>query len=761
MRINKKQIIFQFILFPFIFSHPIDYENKEKEKPLIPFKQLKSRFLNLQQVNYNGGEELSSFRTDEPINQHDNHLERINILKNFQNKFSSIYKYSKKQKIDESNKKKQKPKQIIPEYIPDHYIVIFKKNVGDLFITQHIDRINSMLKINQYNDNDQNHNDYVIKHIYNINGFRGYYGKFDENTLKLINDSSEVLTIEKDQKIKIQDLNVQNNAPWNLSRISRRQLIENEINKDKYLYQNSSGKDVTVYVIDTGINIHHVEFGGRAILGGNYSEEIENDDLNGHGTHVAGIIGGSIYGVAKKVNLVSVKVVNKNGEGSLSSVIQGIEFAINDHIKRKKSNTSSYPVRSIINSSLGGPLSVAMNRAIDTAVHYGINVVAAAGNENEDACHSSPASSTNAITVAATNSNDEMATYSNHGNCVNVFAPGEKIESAWIGSTNNLINVQSGTSMACPHVSGVVALLLDTKEYANYTPEKIKELIEKISTKNLVKKIPIWSSTPNRLIYSKPPVKGTKYSDNDKMNDSDPDDLNDIIDDDDDKPDDLDDIVDDDDDKPDDLDDIVDDDDDKPDDLDDIVDDDDDNNKDKDKDKDNDDIGDIIDDDDDDGGNKDKDKDNDDIGDIIDDDDDDKDNDDIGDIIDDDDDDGGNKDKDKDNDDIGDIIDDDDDDGGNKDKDNDDIGDIIDDDDDDGGNKDKDNDDIGDIIDDDDELDVIDDEINDENYQFIGNHKDERNIFRVKKPLRKDKTYIIYHYAQMKKEYKMSKMKNI
>jgi len=174
--------------------------------------------------------------------------------------------------------------------------------------------------------------------------------------------------VEKDQKIRIKDLYVQTNAPWNLSRISRRQLTENDINKEKYLYQHSSGQNVTVYVIDTGINIRHVEFGGRATWGATFSDEIVNEDLNGHGTHVAGIIGGSIYGVAKKVNLVAVKVLNEKGEGSLSDVIQGIEFSIRDHLRRYSLNTSAYPVRSIINFSLGGPLSNILNRAADTVI---------------------------------------------------------------------------------------------------------------------------------------------------------------------------------------------------------------------------------------------------------------------------------------------------------------------------------------------------------------------------------------------------------
>ena len=176
----------------------------------------------------------------------------------------------------------------------------------------------------------------------------------------------QVYSIERDQKIKIKDLRVQTNAPWNLSRISRRALRENSINREKFVYQHSSGEGVTVYVIDTGINTNHVEFGGRARWGANYNEEFENEDFNGHGTHVAGIIGGSIYGVAKRASLVAVKVINKDGEGSLSSVIRGIEYSINDHLKRRSLNTTGKPIRSVINISLGGPFSAILNRAVDT-----------------------------------------------------------------------------------------------------------------------------------------------------------------------------------------------------------------------------------------------------------------------------------------------------------------------------------------------------------------------------------------------------------
>ena len=355
-----------------------------------------------------------------------------------------------------------------------------------------------------------------------------------------------------------------------------------------------------------------------------------------------------------------------------------------------------------------------------------------------------------------------MVEFSNYGSCVNVFAPGDKIESAWPGPSNNLINMQSGTSMACPHVSGVVALLLSTDEYANYPPNKIISLIEEKSTKNIVKNIPVWSLTPNRFIYSSPPVKGTKYADNDKINDNDPDNL-------DDKPDDLDDIIDDDDDKPDDLNDIIDDDKNKPDDgVGDIIDDDDDINKPDDG------VGDIIDDDDD------INKPDDGVGDIIDDDDDQPDNigddnnkgkDGFGEIIDDDDDvndnpgdfddiedsDGNDKDKgdfddieNGDGNDKGDFDDIENGDGNNSDNDLDDI--------ENGGSNSEDKEDLNDVIDDDNSADDLNDIIEIDKLFIKWSQNKKNNSIKVKKPLRKDKTYIrYYHFEQMKKEYKKMK----
>jgi len=368
MKILNKTLFLQLLIIKLVFGRPINYEELEKKSSERVEKPTWSDYLKVQSDVHQGREELTAF------NQFDETSDDILINQPVVNKFNSIHRYHKGHQPDIKNKVKiptesnhDKPDF---EYIPDHYIVLFKEDIEDVVISQHMDKINSMIRI----QNDDHKTNFEIKHFYNMDGFKGYHGTFDESTVKLIKQTSEVLMVERDQKIRINtNLNVQANAPWNLSRISRRQLTENEVNKEKYLYQHSSGQNVTVYVIDTGINIHHVEFGGRAKWGATFGDEIEEEDFNGHGTHVAGIIGGSIYGVAKKVNLVAVKVINKDGEGSLSDVIQGIEFSISDHLRRYNINTSEYPVRSVINFSLGGPLSNILNRAAETVNFYHTN----------------------------------------------------------------------------------------------------------------------------------------------------------------------------------------------------------------------------------------------------------------------------------------------------------------------------------------------------------------------------------------------------
>jgi subtilisin family serine protease len=209
---------------------------------------------------------------------------------------------------------------------------------------------------------------------------------------------------------------------------------------------------VYAYVLDTGINMAHNDFGGRATCG-NWTVGSNCSDYNGHGTHCAGILGGATYGVAKKINLVAVKVLSDTGGGTSVKVAVGIDFVI----RQKK----LHPTRKMVASlSFGGNLNPVFNTAVNNAVAAGIVFVVAAGNNNATACNYSPASAAAAITVAFTMNNDYRYPLSNYGPCVDIFAPGTAITSTWIGS-NTATSVQSGASAGAPLVAGVAALYLE------------------------------------------------------------------------------------------------------------------------------------------------------------------------------------------------------------------------------------------------------------------------------------------------------------
>lgn len=276
--------------------------------------------------------------------------------------------------------------------------------------------------------------------------------------------------------MEILDFVVQSDAPWGLARISG--------SDGGYEYIDQGGKHVNAYVLDTGIDIGHPEFEGRAAWGYNAVTGSPDEDENGHGTHCAGTIAGKTFGVAKGATVIAVKVLNKEGEGMVSNMIGGIEFVIKDHQRRieaflerkaearglkkgpadllrsirellAKSEDSPWAV---VNLSLGGAKSVALNFAIHYANKFmGVHFATAAGNDHENACGFSPASAYNAITVGASDPSDHIATFSNVGDCVDLYAPGVEIESAWPGGGTKTI---SGTSMASPHVVGVIALYL-------------------------------------------------------------------------------------------------------------------------------------------------------------------------------------------------------------------------------------------------------------------------------------------------------------
>jgi serine protease len=273
------------------------------------------------------------------------------------------------------------------------------------------------------------------------------------------------------------------NAPWGLDRIDQRDLPLNRT----YSYT-TLGAGVHVYVIDTGIRSAHAEFGGR-VSGSGYTaigDGNGTNDCNGHGTHVAGTVGGATYGVAKGVTLHAVRVLNCNGSGTTSGVIAGVNWV-----------TANHTVPAVANMSLGGGASTALDDAVRNSVAVGVTYAIAAGNSSANACNSSPARVSQALTVGSSTNSDTRSSFSNYGTCVDLFAPGSSITSAWYTS-NTATNTISGTSMAAPHVAGAAALYLAADPAA--APDRVHAAVVDNATINRLSSI--GSGSPNRLLYS-------------------------------------------------------------------------------------------------------------------------------------------------------------------------------------------------------------------------------------------------------------------
>jgi subtilisin family serine protease len=272
---------------------------------------------------------------------------------------------------------------------------------------------------------------------------------------------------------------------WGLDRIDQRALPLNNQFSRAY-----TGSGVTAYIIDTGVLSTHTEFGGRVLSGfSSVSDSNGTEDCNGHGTHVAGTVGGSNYGVAPGVAIVPVRVLDCSGSGSTSGVIAGIDWMIANHV-------AGTPA--VANMSLGGGRSSALDIAVQSAVADGVVLVVAAGNSTANACQSSPAGEPLAITVGSTTSADARSSFSNYGSCVDVFAPGSSITSAWYTSIT-ASNTISGTSMASPHVAGVVALGLEIAP--NSSVAQISDWITSTATPGVIGDA--GTGSPNLLVYSR------------------------------------------------------------------------------------------------------------------------------------------------------------------------------------------------------------------------------------------------------------------
>jgi len=362
----------------------------------------------------------------------------------------------------------------VDEPIDGQYIVVFKKHLPTKTMEAHKEV--ALLK------------NIDISRQYSIGEeFNGYAARMSQDSLNYLLDQPEVDYVEQDGMAHASysqslgdECKTQEQATWGLVRTSQ---IELNIN-GKYSYEDDGG-GAYAFVLDTGIYWQHNDFNGRASWGANFVNDGDNNDKNGHGTHCAGTIGGTKYGLAKNCRLVAVKVLDNSGSGAWTGVISGIEFVVKD---------SRRPAT--INLSLGGGKTQSVNDAVDAAATFGVIVVAAAGNNNGDTCNFSPASAKLAIAVGASNNVDQKATFSNHGPCMTLFAPGQSITSTWIGNPD-ADNTISGTSMAAPHVVGVVTKYLG--ENPKDTPQQVKEWLLQQASGNLLKLVP--ANTANLLLF--------------------------------------------------------------------------------------------------------------------------------------------------------------------------------------------------------------------------------------------------------------------
>jgi subtilisin family serine protease len=309
----------------------------------------------------------------------------------------------------------------------------------------------------------------------------GFEASMSETQAKKVAADPGVAYVEQNHRVSLNA--TQTGATWGIDRIDQRTLPLSTT----YTYT-ATAANVNAYIIDTGIRLSHTDFGGRAVSGYDAIDGGSADDCQGHGTHVAGTVGGTRYGVAKSVRLVAVRVLDCLGNGTNAGVIAGVNWVTNNAVKP-----------AVANMSLGGGISAAVDNAVANSISKGITYAVAAGNSRANACTFSPARVPSAITVGATTRTDSRDTsYSNYGTCVDIFAPGSQITSTW-RTSNTATNTISGTSMAAPHVAGAAALVLSANPSA--TPAQVASALIAKSQPRVTN---AGSGSPNRLLYVGP-----------------------------------------------------------------------------------------------------------------------------------------------------------------------------------------------------------------------------------------------------------------
>ncbi|KAF8607034.1 serine protease [Ceratobasidium sp. AG-I] len=333
--------------------------------------------------------------------------------------------------------------------------------------------------------------------IYDYDALNGYAIQLTEDAVANLSNSPDVASIVPDKEFEASLQ--QTNAPWGISRISRQTKLPagSTVEALNYTFDykfsgitiNPPARKVDVYVIDTGVYTAHVEFGGRAKWGATFGSGYKDADGNGHGTHIAGTIGGARFGVAKSASIIAVKVLNDKGRGWNSDIIGGVDWAVTQALSTGRP--------SVFSISIGGISDDALNAAVNRAVANGIHVVVSAGNNDDDSRKYSPAGAADVITVGATNISDSRWESSNFGPGVDIYAPGQDVTSAWIRSVNDTNRI-SGTSMAVPHVSGLIAYLLAVE--GPRTPADMLARVKQLAPDGVLSDIP--ADTINEIIWN-------------------------------------------------------------------------------------------------------------------------------------------------------------------------------------------------------------------------------------------------------------------